>query len=526
MVAGQDQGDPRIQETGRYPSSVLPDGLVDEIRAGPALVPKVVETHSAVLFFAGDRVYKAKKALDLGFLDHTTLAARLAVCRREVELNRRLAPDVYLGVADLVGPDGAISEHLVVMRRLPEDRSLTNCLLAGEDVDDALRDIAHAIATLHARAAVTGPSRQLASTESVRGNWNQSFAQLHALTGADVDPTVAERIEVLVERYLAGRDDLFAHRIAEGCVVDGHGDLQADDIYLMPDGPRILDCIEFGDRYRISDSLSDVAFLAMDLERLGHPDLGRRFLDVYRDLAAGTWPPSLAHHYIAYRAHVRAKVRALRQIQSGRPADPGVAARMDLALAHLERARVRLVLVGGLPGTGKSTIAEALADEIDAIVLRTDDVRRRMPSQAADVDRYQPESVRAVYVEMLGEAEQLLRLGRHVVLDATWQFADIREEARRVALATSSDLTELVCDAPGDLAVRRIVRRQDRGDDPSEATAAVASAMATRFAPWPEARMLDTVVTVPQTTRHALAAVGWPRPVTETMGARAVGHRR
>ncbi len=483
---------------------------VDEIRAGSTLAPKVVETHSAVLFFAEDRVYKAKKALDLGFLDHTSLTARRAVCHEEVELNRRLAPDVYLGVADLVGPDGEICEHLVVMRRLPDERSLTSCLAAGENLGDAIGRIAHAIAALHAKAVVSDPRQQLASVESVQGNWDQSFAQLHALTGADLDPNVAERIEGLVERYLAGRGDLFAQRIAEGCVVDGHGDLQADDIYLMPDGPRILDCIEFGDRYRISDSLSDVAFLAMDLERLGHPDLGRRFLDAYRDLSAGTWPPSLAHHYIAYRAHVRAKVRALRQIQSGRPADPGVASRMNLALDHLERARVRLVLVGGLPGTGKSTVAEALADEIDAIVLRTDDVRRRMPSQASGVDRYQPETVREVYVEMLSEAKQLLRLGQHVVLDATWQYADLREDARRVASETSSDLTELVCDAPGDLAVRRIIRRRDRGDDPSEATAAVASAMAARFAPWPEARMLDTVVPVPQTTRHALAAVGWP----------------
>ena len=138
--------------------------------------------------------------------------------------------------------------------------------------------------------------------------------------------------------YLAGRDALFQHRIDDGWVRDGHGDLMADDIYLLPDGPRILDCLEFDERYRIGDVVNDVDFLAMDLERLGRPDLARRFLALYREMAAAPWPASLAHHLIAYRAHVRAKVGALRQVhgevvEARGEAGPGVV--VEVAARHL-----------------------------------------------------------------------------------------------------------------------------------------------------------------------------------------------
>ena len=136
---------------------------------------------------------------------------------------------------------------------------------------------------------------------------------------------------------------------------DGHGDLLADDIFLLDDGPRVLDCLEFDDALRLDDVLADVAFLAMDLERLGRPDLAERFLAAYRAASGDTWPSSLAHHHIAYRAQVRAKVSAIRAEQGVPDSADKAQALLRLALAHLEAGRVRLVLVGGLPGTGKST---------------------------------------------------------------------------------------------------------------------------------------------------------------------------
>ncbi|MBX3286047.1 MAG: gluconate kinase, partial [Actinobacteria bacterium] len=246
----------------------------------------VAETHTAVLFFVGDRAYKLKKALDLGFLDHTTREARLAACRQEVALNRRLAPDVYLGVLDVTDADGTVRDHLVEMRRMPEDRRLARCLERGEDLERPLRAIAHAVAALHEQVPPDPVHDRLASPAAVRGRWTASFDQLHDLVVPDDLARRLARIEELALRYLDGRTPLFEQRIAEGRIRDGHGDLQAEDIFVLDDGPRVLDCIEFGEDYRWGDVLADVAFLAMDLERLGRPDLGTRFLALHRELSA------------------------------------------------------------------------------------------------------------------------------------------------------------------------------------------------------------------------------------------------
>ncbi len=278
---------------------------------------------------------------------------------------------------------------------------------------------------------------------------------------------------------------------------------------MLDDGPRILDCIEFGEQYRWGDVLADVAFLAMDLERLGRPDLGERFLALHRELSADRWPTSLAHHLVAYRAHVRVKVGLLRAAQHAEPVPAEVRDLVDVALRHLEAGRVRLILVGGLPGTGKSTLAAGLGDHLGAVVLRTDEVRQRLAvdhPQAAEA-RYRPEAVAAVYRQVLDEARHLLALGEHVVLDATWADEAERSLARDVAAQTSSDLVELVCTLPRDQADDRIRQRAVAGEDLSEATPAVAAAMAARFAAWPEATAISTLAPPRATLTAALEAL-------------------
>lgn len=478
-----------------------------------AFAAAVVETHTAVLFFVDDRVYKLKKAVDLGFLDHRTREARLAACRQEVALNRRLAPDVYLGVLDVTDADGVVQDHLVAMRRMPDDRRLSRCVERGEDLERPLRAIAHAVAALHELAPPDPVHDRSASPEAVRKRWTDGFDQLHALPAVDPDLTrELQRIEELALRYLDGRGPLLEQRIADGRIRDGHGDLQAEDIFLLDDGPRILDCIEFGEAYRWGDVLADVAFLAMDLERLGRPDLGERFLALHRELSADRWPASLAHHLVAYRAHVRVKVGLLRAAQHGEPPAAEVHDLAAVARRHLEAGRVRLILVGGLPGTGKSTLAAALGDHLGAVVLRTDEVRQRVGSgeHETSADRYRPDAVAAVYRELLAEARHLLSLGEQVVLDATWADEAERSLARDVAAQTSSDLVELVCTLPREQADDRIRQRAVAGEDLSEATPAVAAAMAGRFAPWPEAAPVSTLAPPGATLAAALGALEAP----------------
>jgi len=451
---------------------------------------RLVETHSAIVTFVGERAYKLKKPVDLGFLDFSTREARERACHREVELNRRLAPDVYLGVADVVGPDGRPCDHLVTMRRLPEAARLSACLERGDDVTDALHRTARAMAALHAAHPADPRFEPTAEIGAVRQRWDDGFELLAPVLGRLVERETEQRIEHLVHRYLDGRRPLFDSRIAAGAVRDGHGDLQADDIFLLDDGPRILDCLDFDDALRHGDVVADVAFLAMDLERLGRPDLGDRFLHDYAELAGAHWPPSLAHHYIAYRAHIRSKVGVISALQHETGVSPEIADLQALARRHLEAARVRLVLVGGLPGTGKSTAAMALGDAVGAVVLRSDEIRHEL--RRPDRDRYASNTTDEVYEHMLTEARSLLVNGQTVVLDASWAAAPRRAAARGVARQTASDLVELRCEAPGPVCDDRILRRLGGFGDPSEATPAVARAMAHRFAAWSEATTIDT----------------------------------
>jgi hypothetical protein len=474
----------------------------------------VAETHVSVLFFVGDRVYKLKKPVALGFLDFSTLPARREACRREVELNRRLAPDVYLGVADVTGVDGQPCEHLVVMRRMPPERRLAALVSGGGDLDAELTRVARRVAAFHAAAPATPEIAEAGTAAAVRANWDASFAAMRPFVGPVLDASTSARVEELVHRYIDGRGDLFDHRIATGKIRDGHGDLQAEDIFCLDDGPRILDCIEFDDRLRHGDVVADVTFLAMDLERLGAPAAGERFLALYREFAGETFPASLARHYIAYRAHVRCKVACLRHDQ-GDPEAAGVA-RDLLALArrHLEAVRVRLVLVGGLPGTGKSTLAAAIADQQGWMMLRSDEIRTELLGARQDggadafrQGRYRPEITDRVYGTMLEQAAAGLRLGEPVILDASWTDRRRREAAAEVARTTDSELIELCCEAPVALAAQRIERRREQGGDPSEATPAVAEAMAATADHWPGAVAIDTSGTPEASVAHAMVAL-------------------
>jgi uncharacterized protein len=326
----------------------------------------VRETHIGVVFLIGDLAYKLKKPVRTAFLDFSTRQRRLAACQREVELNRRLAPDVYLGVAEVTGVDGRPWEHLVVMRRMPEERRLATLLGTGAPLDDPVRALARRLAAFHATARRDPQITAQGGRDALRARWTDNFAELRGFRGTVLDDALIAELQRRALRFLDGREPLLAARQLTGRIIDGHGDLLTDDIFCLEDGPRVLDCLEFDDRLRYLDGLDDAAFLAMDLEYHGAAQLGARFLDWYAEFAGDPAPAALRHHYIAYRALVRAKVACLRSEQGDASVHDESREQAqhyaDIAARHLRTAEVRLVLVGGLPGTGKSTLSDALAD--------------------------------------------------------------------------------------------------------------------------------------------------------------------
>jgi aminoglycoside phosphotransferase family enzyme/predicted kinase len=466
----------------------------------------VVETHTSTLFFVDDLVYKRKKPLDLGFCDFRTRASRRAACHEEVRLNRRLAPDVYLGVADVLGPDGAPCDHLVVMRRLPADRRLSHLIERAEDVHAALRQVAEQLAGLHLRSPAPAGLARVGDAASWLQLWSDGLDALRAFPDL-VPDDMRERTRELAMRWLDGRSHLLDGRIAQGRMHDGHGDLLADDIFVLPEGPQILDCLEFDERLRVGDGLADAAFLAMDLERLGAPDLARFFLSTYEDLTGDTAPASLEDLYLGYRAHVRSKVTSVRARQDGLPETAALARSLaGLALAHLERGRVRLVVVGGLPGTGKTTLAARVAQQEGWVHLSSDVTRKRLAGLAPG-GLYAPDATARTYRELLDQARALLADGESVVLDASFVAEQWREAARATARDTHADVVELQCRAPEHVAEARLVSRPA---GPSDATAEVRRAMSTRLAPWPEALRIDTSGSVEESSRQVAAGVGLP----------------
>ncbi|MFF7640921.1 AAA family ATPase [Streptomyces canus] len=470
------------------------------------------ETHTAVVLFVGDRAYKVKKPVDLTFLDYTTVAGRRAACEQEVALNRRFAPDVYLGVGEFRSPDADVPEPVVVMRRMPAERRLARLVREGIDVDDALRAIARLLATHHASAPRGREVNEQGTRDALSSRWEASFAQVRALSDDGTAPEGVAETERLVRRYLAGRTPLFDMRIEQRRVVDGHGDLLAEDIFCLDDGPRVLDCLEFDDALRYVDGLDDAAFLAMDLEQLGAPQAAAFFLAEYGEYSGDPAPPSLRHHYVAYRAFVRAKV-SLIQARQGTPGAEAAARRLvTTALRHLRASAVGLTLVGGLPGSGKSTLSGALADRLGVTLLSSDRLRKELagipaeqPAAAAYGEGiYSPEWNEKTYAALLDRAATLLSLGESVVLDATWHDAQRREAALRMAERTHADLVALHCHVPDETTAARLATRAPGASD---ADRHVAATMAATEPPWPEAVRIDTSGSLQAAVAQALAAV-------------------
>ena len=306
--------------------------LVAALRSALGEAVEVVETHISWVLLAGDYAYKIKKAVNLGFLDFSTLEKRRFYCAEELRLNRRLAPDLYLevvpiaGSADhpvLNGPGPAI-EYAVKMRRFPQACLLDQVLLRGELTPETIDAIARRIADFHGRTAIADNESPFGTPERAHLPVAENFAQIRPRLRDNEDLIRLDELERWSEREYQARFNALAARKARGLIRECHGDLHLGNMALL-DGEAVpFDCIEFSDNLRWIDVISEAAFLAMDLQDRGRPDLARRFLNAYLEQTGDYEGLEVLRYYLVYRAMVRAKVACIRAGQDGtvcRPLD-------------------------------------------------------------------------------------------------------------------------------------------------------------------------------------------------------------
>lgn len=466
-----------------------------------------LQTHISWLFFAGGRVYKVKKPVDLGFLDYTTLAARRHYCAEEVRLNRRMAPQVYLGVVPILrragelyigSPDDEAEavEFAVEMQRLPADQMLAARLERGEIDNQAMNDLARLVVDFHARAA-TGPGvDEYGCLAAVRGNVQENWTQLVPFAGelgsisAQGAPAVitSTQLAFLRERsarFLREHAALLDRRIVEGRIRDGHGDLHAGNLCFAPGGIVAYDCIEFSERFRCGDVAADLAFLTMDIDQRGFPAFARYLARRYTELAEDPELARVEPFYRGYRAVVRGKVTAFALTSEGlapaRRAELAHESMRYLQLAVAYELPPALVLMCGLPASGKSWLGRRLARPLRGVFLRSD-VRRkvqaglsreRRPDQGYGTGLYSPENKRRTYRSLLGAAVEMLEAGHAAVVDATFALREHREPFVDAAERLGLPYYVVHVTATEDQIRERMARRAADPDAASDADLAV-----------------------------------------------------
>jgi hypothetical protein len=498
-----------------------------------------VQTHLSHVFLSGRRVYKLRKAAGFDFVDFRARAERNADCLREVALNRRLAPDVYLGVAPVrctpqgvrVGPVGealardaeaGAPEHCVVMRRLSDGGDALSGLARGWLGGAQLDAVAALVARFHAAHGLGAPAPF--SPEEWRRRVQAPVDECFAvLDSAGLDPehrALGRRTAERARQTLAARWPDFERRRSLGCAVDGHGDLHLQHVWFESDSsdPVAIDCIEFRDDYRLIDRASEVAFLAMDLAYRGRRDLAEHFLRSYASLSDDFDLYRVVDFYVCYRAAVRAKVAALAALDPAIPAEQRKRAaqsaldHLALAAASLEpRPRGCVVALCGMVGTGKSSAAAELASRVNGVVISSDRVRKRLAG-LAPTDRsgrndeaglYSRGRTREVYLGLQERALPVVESGRAALLDATFARRELRDGLRGWAGERGLRvlLVETVCEPAH--ALERLARRAAEGRDPSDAGPEFYLRSRATWEPpteWPEADRIELRTDAP----------GWP----------------
>ncbi len=467
----------------------------------------LIQTHASAVVLTPDRVYKLKKPQNFGFFDYSTPALRRHFCQQEVLLNEPFAPQIYLGVAPVLvfadghyrfGPtlapdttpspgtafaDGTVVDYAVVMVRLPDTATLESWVQTGRAEIPLLAEIARFIATFHTTAHTDEHIASFGNLDVIRGNWEENFTQMKPYIGRTLDRATYASIVAYVRHFLAARTSFFASRVCEGRIRDCHGDLRLQHIYILEnpnDFPHsrtqlaLLDRIEFNERFRYSDIAGEIAFLVMELDSASRSDLSHTFVDAYI-AATGDEPlRELLPFYLCYRACVRGKVLSFQldepEISTAqREISRQQATALFSLAAHYANgpSRPALIMVGGLMGTGKSTVALALQQQLGWTLHSSDTLRKQLmqldPAQpqadAFGQGVYRPEWTARTYDALRTAASTVLTHGRSVLLDASFIRRTDRQMMASITRAHGATVLFIECVCPPETALQRLAQR-------------------------------------------------------------------
>jgi aminoglycoside phosphotransferase family enzyme/predicted kinase len=467
----------------------------------PVSGPERRDSHISAVFLTGSLVYKLKKPFDFGFLDYTGLETRRRMCDREVFLNRRLSSGVYDSVVEVrrngeqfhLGGDGDVVEYAVKMQQLPDGASLSNLLLGGGVRHEQMILLGRRLGVFYSLSERSPEIDRYGRAETIDFNTEENFRQLAPYVGVLFRQDPFDFIREASRGFFKDCRQLFQRRIEEGRIRDGHGDLRAEHVYLM-DEIQIIDCIEFNDRFRYGDVAADLAFLHMDMERLGPPEHSLSVLAGYVEKSRDFGIFTVLDFYSCYRALVKLKVACLTWSElekgsRGKEMETRAGQYLDLALRYAVQFSRRTIWVFcGLPGTGKSTLAAMVAETFGIALLRSDEVRKELPEYGShsgpvplDTGIYRRDLRGRAYARLLGLAQEELKKGRSVVLDATFSQRHWREEMVRLAEDLDTSVLFFECVASEKTMLARAGRRRTGEDDQSDARPEHIAGLQTQF---------------------------------------------
>ncbi|MBX3734956.1 MAG: AAA family ATPase [Verrucomicrobiae bacterium] len=476
----------------------------------------LIQTHGAFVFVAPPFVYKVKKAVNFGFLNFSTLQRRRHCCEREVVLNRRLTSDLYLGVLPITEKggrfawdgDGRVVEVAIQMRRLAPAYFLDRRLDRGAVTPADLERVAARMAAFYRTQAPGARVSRAGGADQVRRLTDGNFQHMRQFAGRTLPDASLQALEAYTARAFQRLARAFEARVREGHVVDGHGDLHLEHIHLTPRTLNIYDCIEFNDRFRQLDVAADIAFLAMDLDFRGRPDLARLVSERVSQALNDPGLLRMLDFYKCYRACVRGKVESLRSVAHAAPhgerTDAAVRARdyFRLALRYAVSGSSPMVLVVlGPPATGKSTVAAALARELGWDRLVSDRLRKELAgvplhhrgSSAERRQLYSRARTEATYEALIVAAVTEAARGQSVILDATFSARRHRETLRKRCAGAGADCCFIELWAPATILRARLEARARAPGEVSDARLEDLSTVLRRYHPPSELPSRDRI---------------------------------